>query len=304
MRVPVLRRLTTLVVAAALALPLWSSPVRADEPLFVGWSELLPPLASAYAPSSADDCVAGRIACVDATIRTMAGQYGRLAAACSHHAVFALAYLRTTEGYRRFSTTPGALADPSFVNHQDVAFARMYFDAREAWDRGDLARVAPAWRVAFDAADRKAVTGLGNLLLGMNAHVNRDLPFVLAAIGLTRPDGVSRKGDHDSVNRMLNGVVAPLVDEAAATLDPQIPAVSTPFGVGYTAVMQPLLAWRESAWRFAELLVAAPTPAARELVAQQIETYAASTARAIALATAYLPPLATSGPRDRFCAAR
>ena len=303
MRVATLRRLVAVAMTTALALT-GSGPAAADEPLFVGWAELLPPLVHTYAPSSSDDCVAGRIACVDATVRTMAGRYATLAAGCSHQAVFALAYLRTTEGYRRFSSTPGTLDDPSFVNHQDVAFARMYFDARDAWDRGDLGRVAPAWRVAFGAADRRAVNGLGDLLLGMNAHVNRDLPFVLAAIGLTRPDGVSRKGDHDRIDRMLNGVVAPLVDEVAATLDPQTPVLTTPFGVGYTAVMQPLAAWRESAWRFAELLVAAPTPAARELVAQQIEAYAAATAQAIVLATAYVPPLTTTGPRDRFCAAR
>jgi hypothetical protein len=37
------------------------------------------------------------------------------------------------------------------------------------------------------------VTGSGDLLLGISAHVNRDLPFVLASLGLVAPDGTSRK---------------------------------------------------------------------------------------------------------------
>ena len=55
-------------------------------------------------------------------------------------------------------------------------------------------------------------------------------------------------------------------------------------------------------WRNAELLVSAPTPAARALVAQEIELTAATQAAAIALANSYLPPLLTTGPRDAFCA--
>ena len=49
----------------------------------------------------------------------------------------------------------------------------------------------------------RQVTGMGNVFLGMNAHVNRDLPFVLAEIGLVKPDGTSRKADHDRVNDFL-----------------------------------------------------------------------------------------------------
>ena len=59
----------------------------------------------------------------------------------------------------------------------------------------------PARGRSHDAAKGRQVTGLGNLLLGMNAHINRDLPFVLYSIGLTAPDGSSRKPDHDAGQR-------------------------------------------------------------------------------------------------------
>lgn len=131
--------------------------------------------------------------------------------------------------------------------------------------------------------------------------MNRVLPFVLAAIGLVKPSGTSRKPDHDQIDQMLNHVIEPLVTEAAARLDPQIPTIRTPFGVGCTALLQVLVLWREAAWRNADLLVSARTSQARELVAAQIEAYAAITARALLASTAYLPPPTSAAVRDNHC---
>jgi hypothetical protein len=62
----------------------------------------------------------------------------------------------------------------------------------------------------------------------------------------------------------------------------------------YTATMQVLVAWREGAWRNAEALVSAPTPAARALVSQQIETSAAIEQELIIAATSYSPVSASA----------
>ncbi len=293
------------IAAVLVALPLAgpAAPAAAQEdPPFVGWAAVLPPIASQYEPTSEDDCVAGRTSCVRRTIREMEHRLQPLAATCSHSAVFALAYLRTTEEYLRSSLTDGFFRDPTFVNHQDVVFAEMYFDAYDRWSAGRVEQVPPAWRVAFRTAERREVSGTGDLLLGMNAHVNRDLPFALAAIGMVAPDGSSRKADHDQVDRMLNRVVVPLMAEEAARFDPAMEVPRTPAGVGYTALMQMLLAWRESAWRQAELLAAAPDDATRAQVAASIERNAALNAEAIVAATRYLPPLSSPRDRHRHCA--
>ena len=290
-----------LTMVMSLAIPVSAA---ADDPPFIGWSALLPQLVYQYNPSSIDDCVAGRTQCVRKTIREMQKRYEPLAGSCDHDAVFALTYLRTTQAYLDYSQQPGFLSDPAFVNHQDAAFAQMYFDAYDNWTAGRVAQVPKAWQIAFSAADGRRVNGLGNLLLGMNGHVNRDLPYVLAAIGLVKPSGESRKPDHDQIDIMLNHVVEPLVTEAAAQFDPQIPNQRTPFGVGYTGVLQALVLWREMAWRNAELLVAAPTPAARALVEAQIEAYAATTATSLVAATSYLPPLTSTAARDAYCRSR
>ncbi len=278
-------------------------PAQADGPLFVGWAAALPPIAWQYDSNSSDECVAGRITCVEKTIRLMQKRFDPLAAACAHEAVFGLAYLRTTQTYLETATTSGYYNDPGFVNHEDAAFAAMYFTAYDDWAAGRLDHVPPAWRIALNAGAGRQVSGAGDLLLGMNAHVNRDLPFVLAEIGLVASDGSSRKADHDKINVMLNHVVQPLMAEEAARFDPGIETAQTPYGVGYTGLMQALVSWRESAWRQAEQLVMAPDGAARAKVAQEIENNAATNAQIIVAATSYTAPVSTTTSRDQYCAA-
>jgi hypothetical protein len=261
--------------------------------LVVEWTDLLPGLTEGYDPSSENDCKKGHINCVDSVIREMDRRFEPLAAACSHNAMFSLMYLRTTEQYREVAVTPGFFEDPSFINHQDVVFARYYFDA---WDakyhsgKENLPPLPPSWGVAFDVADQQRVSGLGNMMLGMSAHVNRDLPFALANIGLVKPDGSSRKPDHDKVNQFLAMVVDPLLDEAARRFDPSVKQTSIAgLNPGGPSAILLLQGWREQAWRNAERLVAAPTPEARAAVAAEIEQYSTMVAHLIVGATAYSP---------------
>lgn len=280
------------------------APASAADPPFIGWSAALPPIVTQYDVTSSDACVAGRVECVQATIRRMQRRFDPLAARCAHSAVFSLSYLRTTQTYLRTARTAGFYRDPRFVNHEDVAFAQMYFDAYDAYAAGRLARVPLAWRTAFRAGATSQVTGTGDLLLGMNAHINRDLPFVLATIGLVAPDGTSRKPDHNQINVMLNRVVRPLIDEEDARFDPDMKPWDTPYGAGYTGLFQTIESWREGAWRAAEQLVSAPDAAAREKVAASIEANAAATAQSIVAATRYTPPVSSTRRRDTYCAAR
>ena len=81
-----------------------------------------------------------------------------------------------------------------YFNHVDAVFARYYTDAYYNWQSGNRAAVPRAWLTALDAAKNKKVSGTGDLLLGMNAHINRDLPYVMAASGLVAPDGILPQG--------------------------------------------------------------------------------------------------------------
>jgi hypothetical protein len=292
-------RLVTLLLAAALL----STPsvAQAEDPPFVGWSELLPGLTTQFVPDSINDCTAGRTHCVDATIREMQRRFNPLAGSCDHNVIFSLVYLRVTQEYRRTINDPTFFQDTRFVNHEDAIFAKAYFDAYDAWHAGNAAATPGAWAVAFRAAANRSVSSSGDLLLGINAHVQRDLPFVLAAIGLVRPDGSSRKPDHDRVNQILNRVIDNFYAETAARFDPTIDDTEIPGTADDFGLFQTLVVWREAAWRNAERLVTAPTPAARAIVAASIEAAATAQAQAIVRATAY-GPTQSSAARDAYCA--
>ena len=275
----------------------------AEDPQFIEWTSALPTLTDSYDPSSENDCAAGRPKCIDITIREMQRRFTPLGQSCNHNAVFSLAYLRTTQTYKWARDQEGFFVDTPYVNHEDAVFAKYYFDAWDNWyaPSGNRNDVPKAWQIAFSAADSKRVNGSGSLFLGMSAHVNRDLPFVLAAIGLTFPDGSSRKVDHDKVNQFLNAVLNPLMAELAARFDSGIDGARDPMLLGYTSSFQLLAAWRETAWRNAERLVNAPDAATRAQVAQSIEDYAAGVATTLVAAESYTPPLSSSVARDGFC---
>ncbi|MBA3373752.1 MAG: DUF5995 family protein [Actinomycetota bacterium] len=297
---------TVRILAMALVialLPTASVADPADEPAYVAWPDLLPGLTTAYDPSSSNLCTAGHVRCVDAVIREMDSRLKPLTRSCDHDAVFALVYLRTTEEYRRTIEDPNFFVDTAFVNHQDAVFAKLYFDAFDAWHKGKRDKVPPAWRVLFSAAENREVSGTGNLLLGMSAHVNRDLPLALAEIGLVRPDGSSRKDDHNQVNQFLVRVVQPVIDEVARRYDPaaddaQIDGTT----LDETGTLQLLFAWREEAWRNAERIALADTPAQKARVIRSIEDAALAKAELLKAQTAYRAPLSSSATRDAWCA--
>jgi hypothetical protein len=244
-----------------------------------------------------DMCADGRPECVDATIASMRQRFEPLARGCDHGAVFALTYLRTTQTYKWARDQPSFFADTAWVNHEDAVFAEYYFAAYDDWAAGRVDDVPEAWTIAFDAARTREVTGAGDLLLGMNAHINRDLPYALADVGLAGPGGSSHKPDHDKVNSFLQAVTAPLVAELTARFDP------VSFSAAASGSLFPLLAaWREHAWRNAELLAGAPDDVVRAVVAAQIDTWAAVQARTIMTLTVNLPPLTSNKARDRHCA--
>jgi hypothetical protein len=292
------------VIVGSVALVLGSAQgaVAHADPIYLPWQSLLPGLLDQYVPDSTNDCVAGKPDCADAIVDEMTRRFGLLGPTCDHQSVFSLAYLRTTQTFRWAQAQPGYFQDPGYVNHEAAVFAKYYFSAYDNWKAGNRSLVPQAWLIALDNAGSRRTTGTGDLLLGMNAHISRDLPFVLASIGLATPDGQSRKPDHDKVDQFLNAVTEPMIDELIARLDSSIINLTTPYGVGYAGLFQLITAWRELAWHNAELLVAAPTPEARAIVATAIEAQATTEATTLATANLYVPPLITTTTRDTFCA--
>jgi hypothetical protein len=135
----------------------------------------------------------------------------------AHRRVFLSTYLRTTDavgdavGRARFE-------DPAWVEDWDVKFAELYLQAHDL----DLAHgaVSRPWRLAFDApAD---LPPLRHVLLGINAHVNYDLPQALLAV-ITDDDFTDpllmdrRRRDHERIDGVLASRVGAEDDELAAS---------------------------------------------------------------------------------------
>jgi Family of unknown function (DUF5995) len=74
----------------------------------------------------------------------------------------------------------GGFLDGEWLERWDLVFADIYLEAMERWDRGQ----APSgpWQVAFEATRDPAVPPLRHVLLGLNAHVNFDLPQALISV--------------------------------------------------------------------------------------------------------------------------
>jgi hypothetical protein len=100
----------------------------------------------------------------------------------------------------------GGFLDAEWVERWDVVFANLYLDALEQWTSG---QGAPGpWAVAFTAARDERLPPLRHVLLGMNAHINYDLPqALLAAITDDEFDDdalvARRSQDHAHVDAVL-----------------------------------------------------------------------------------------------------
>src|SRR5687767_11392761 len=114
------RRTLACALAALVLLP---SIGRAEDPIYVHWVGALPALTPGFDPDSDNDCEAGKESCVHGAVREMYRRWEPLDDSCDHDAVFALAYLRTTEEYHRF-WHEDRFSDSAWMNHYDVTFAR------------------------------------------------------------------------------------------------------------------------------------------------------------------------------------
>jgi hypothetical protein len=289
------------ILAVALSSVGFAAPSFADTTLYTPWSSVLPGWNDQFAPGSDNTCAAGRSSCLTVTLNEQLHILTPNAQSCSHLAIFPLAYVRMTQTYGWTRDQDGYYHDVPYMNHMDAVFAKYYTDAYYNWSGGNRSAVPQSWLRAFDAAKNKTVTGAGDLFFGMNAHINRDLPFVLYASGLVGSGGTSGKSDYDAVEQWLNDDTAPLLAEAAQRFDPTIDDTNKPL-VDYLS-FQMVSAWRENAWRNAELLASAPTAAARELVAANIEDQANTVAQDMLLAFATNPLTGGSASRDAYCSA-
>ncbi|MDQ1482817.1 MAG: hypothetical protein QOF35_893 [Actinomycetota bacterium] len=155
---------------------------------------------------------------IAAVVADMQQRLDGLPARLSHQRAFLSTYQRTTQAVGE-SVESGSFEDPDWVERWDVAFANLYLAALETELAGDAKAPRP-WRLAFAAAPD--LPPLRHVLLGINAHVNYDLPQALLAV--ISDDDFSdrllmdrRRRDHERIDTVLASRVGAEDDELSAT---------------------------------------------------------------------------------------
>jgi Family of unknown function (DUF5995) len=120
-----------------------------------------------------------------------------------HRRTFIKTYQRTTEAVGD-AVDAAFFEDPEWVVRWDIAFAELFIVAHDADQAGGW--VPRPWRLAFHA--NPELPTIVHLLLGMNAHINYDLPQATLAV-ITDQDFQdrvlldSRRRDHERINKIL-----------------------------------------------------------------------------------------------------
>ncbi|MEM7658820.1 MAG: DUF5995 family protein [Bacteroidota bacterium] len=147
----------------------------------------------------------------------------------------------------------GRFEDGPRMERLDVIFANRYLEAWHLHRQGE--RPTEVWQIAFQQGEKRKMTVLHHLFLGINAHINLDLGISAAATspGDQLPD---LEGDFREINRLLaemvDGVQTKLgelssimrwLDRAVGRLDERMAELS-------------LKVARKNAWRVAKRFAA------------------------------------------------
>ena len=154
---------------------------------------------------------------IAAVVAAMDARLDRMPPERTAQRVFLDTYRRTTIAVGK-AIADAQFEDPEWVEQWDVAFADLYLAALEL-DLVGSHEVPRPWRLAFDAPE--SLPALRHVLLGINAHINYDLPQALLAVISDAEFGdpvvmARRQRDHERIDGVLSARVADEDDELGA----------------------------------------------------------------------------------------
>jgi hypothetical protein len=157
---------------------------------------------------------------IDEVIERMQALLAPLKTSGDPRRFFHATYLRTTVAVAD-AIKAGHFTDPEWVDRWDATFANFYLDALDTATSG--AQPTKPWQIAFGAPTN--LPPLNQVLLGMNAHINFDLPQALVAVitdeEFDTPAVVAkREEDHRAIDRVLAARVAAEDDELVSVSGP------------------------------------------------------------------------------------
>jgi Family of unknown function (DUF5995) len=162
-------------------------------------------------------------------------------------------YLTVTQAVES-RVAAGGFNDSAWLAALDVQFANLYFNALSGWLSSGSC--PGCWQAMFSCRGQSRIARIQFALAGMNAHINRDLPFAIVATckatNTVPQHGTAQYNDYSAINATLNGIIETAKQTLHVRLlgDP-LPAVSQ---LDDLIAAWNLAAAREQAWITAESL--------------------------------------------------
>lgn len=202
---------------------------------------------------------------------------------------FAVLYRRITLAIRE-AINDGSFVDGARIERLDVAFAKRYFNALNAYFHPDeFDGLTLPWEVAFVGdPDHQAII-LQHMMAGLNAHISFDLGLALLTVADDWPD--SLRTDYDRVNQLLCSQIPGITNEVQQ-LSPDLRWLRVLIPDEIRLMQEQLTKMREGAWLFAHYMATYP-PKAREKTVHQ-EAWTAT------LSSWYLQPTGRWSPFPRL----
>jgi uncharacterized protein DUF5995 len=238
----------------------------------------LPYLARLEEPETIDDVLRNIDQIIDWAIK-----------AESHIGYFAVLYKRVTLAIRG-AINEGVFDDGHRIEELDVAFARRYFNALNAYFYPDECQgLTLPWGVAFVGDQDDQAIILQHMMAGLNAHITFDLGLAVLAIAANSLD--SLENDFNRVNAVLCSQI-PGILKVVDQLSPDLRWARwlIPDEVG--VLKEALTKLRRGAWLFAIYMAMHPPNASEKAVHQEAWT--------AALGSWYLQPSARWTPFPRL----
>jgi hypothetical protein len=181
----------------------------------------------------------------------------------------------------------GKFSDANWVSHLLVRFSEYYFEALDLYEQ-----VSPAtpkvWKQVHDHTISQKLHVVQNLLIGVNAHINYDLPLALYDCLATEWHTLNeltrcqRKSDHEVVNIIIGETIDAVQDDVIAPMSPAMALIDKLMGrVDEWLLSKLITGWRGNVWEVTQSLLNATSPADRELIRLQQERKVLKTSKQI-----------------------
>ncbi len=179
--------------------------------------------------------------------------------------------------------------DAAWVERLMLRFADYYYDALHLYDQ-QSDQTPAVWKQAHDATCHRRLHILQRLLLGINAHINYDLP--LALYDCLRNEWPTadanarqrRRDDHETVNRVIAETIDAVQDDIIEPRSVAMALVDRLMGrTDEWLLAQLIRSWRTDVWHVAVQLLEAESDEERERIRQAQEARVLERGRDLAL---------------------